>query len=76
MYNGNYRVTIPLSRTSHKRSDYMTEATGYNTYVAKNGTELNFPKVSKNEMTGEQRMFYQSFINVLAHMYWSRPDCM
>lgn len=46
----------------------MADNKKFNTYVAKNGTTLNFPAGAKQDMTEEQRVCYQNFINVLAQV--------
>lgn len=46
----------------------MADNKKFNTYVSSNGTMLNFPAGAKPDMTEEQRVCYQNFINVLAQV--------
>ena len=46
----------------------MADNKKFNTYVSSNGTTLNFPAGAKRDMTEEQRVCYQNFINVLAQV--------
>ncbi len=46
----------------------MTDNKNYKTYITKNGTELSCPAENEKEMTAEQRVCYQNFINVLAQI--------
>lgn len=46
----------------------MSNNKKFNTYVFPNGTTLNFPAGVKQDMTEEQRVCYQNFINVLAQV--------
>ncbi|MEI3428402.1 MAG: hypothetical protein V8Q82_04050 [Christensenellales bacterium] len=69
-YNSNCRVTIERaalhSADEHnvKWSDYMVENENYKSYTANNGTDASLSQEWVVQMTAEQRVCYQNFINV------------